>query len=107
MREIKKEMINDRYVIFQMTKNSIAEVVVFQRMRNHREVDQYFEEECGGVYKWWYAQEVANLQAEVKQLREWKKDVIEAYNDQYDRDDRISSSASSKLHKLLLTQSKP
>jgi len=35
-----------------MQKNSITESVVFNKQVSYEEIDEYFEEKCGGVYKW-------------------------------------------------------
>jgi hypothetical protein len=40
---------------FQMEQNGqIHEVHFSNRTPTKEEVEQYFEDSCGGVYKWWY-----------------------------------------------------
>lgn len=40
-------------VWFQMTSKSDAEKVIFNSEPSYNEIDEYFENACGGVYKWW------------------------------------------------------
>lgn len=40
-------------VSFMMQKDSIEEKAIFNGSPSYDEIDDYFEEQCGGVYKWW------------------------------------------------------
>ena len=40
-------------VWFIMAKGDEPEKVIFQGSPNYNEIGEYFEEKCGGVYKWW------------------------------------------------------
>ena len=40
-------------VWFIMQKGCDAEMVIFTGVPSYNEIDEYFEEKCGGVYKWW------------------------------------------------------
>lgn len=40
-------------VWFKMTAKSEAERVIFNGEPSYNEIDEYFENACGGVYKWW------------------------------------------------------
>ena len=40
-------------VWFMMAKGDEAEKVIFQGSPSYNEIEEYFEEKCGGVYKWW------------------------------------------------------
>jgi hypothetical protein len=40
-------------VWFQMTAKCQAEKVIFDGEPSYNEIEEYFEEQCGGVYKWW------------------------------------------------------
>ena len=36
-----------------MTKSSEVEKINFQIYESDEEVNEYFQDKCGGVYKWW------------------------------------------------------
>lgn len=40
-------------VFFQMTKGDKTEVVKFVGSPSDADIEEYFESQCGGVYKWW------------------------------------------------------
>lgn len=40
-------------VWFMMTKGDEPEKVIFQGSLSYNEIDEFFEEKCGGVYRWW------------------------------------------------------
>ena len=40
-------------IFFKMMKNSEVEYVWFDSDPKISEVEEYFEESCGGVYRWW------------------------------------------------------
>ncbi len=40
-------------ILFQMTKSSTIDKVIFQENQKDEEIQEYFENACGGVYKWW------------------------------------------------------
>lgn len=41
---------------YQMTASHEPEKIIFTHVPTEREVDEYFEDACGGVYKWWHGE---------------------------------------------------
>lgn len=51
---LERNYINQDRVYFRMQKNKgFDESVVSSKYKTDSEWDDYFEEQCGGVYKWW------------------------------------------------------
>ena len=48
---------------YQMTASHESERVVFAHIPTEREVNDYFMESCGGVYKWWYGEASINMES--------------------------------------------
>lgn len=53
--EVELAKLKDKKTIvhFRMQKNSKIETVKFIEQESDQQIDEYFEQQCGGVYTWW------------------------------------------------------